>query len=464
MSQTTSLATRPGLTGGLAAVLAPLVLLAATLLALASPWYWLAFVPALAVLGGLAMVRYPVLAYLAILFLIPFGAYRELLGALKLDWILAAGVLLVIAVRVLVERRMPPGLRSPLWVWLGLLLGVYLFSTLGSGYRVTAMENLMLLVTALMFVGISLAMVDLRAFAQQLPTTIMISVSIGSVLAVYGYMTGSVLFADEGFVRGTGASGDPNNLALMVLFSLPLYVNALVHGRGLARRLAVAAMLAVNLAALVTTYSRSGLLALLILLLLLGWEYARYLRPRHIGILLLGISGAVVAAGLLIPGEYWERQFSIVQGQDFAMQRRTSYLTIGWEAFRAEPVLGHGPGTFRDIYGSSATGAAFEREGKTLRRYAHNSYLELLVGTGVVGLGIYLGTLAFTLFAFNRAKAHWSARGRRRLADLTGAYRAGFIIVCIYLAVFSEPLHKYLLLALALGPIALQLSRHRRPL
>jgi len=436
--------------------------LLAILYLLTTPLYWVAPLVAIGLVVLIGLFLRPSLAFYGVILIIPFGAYRAIGGGVKLDWILAGTALLVVVLQSLARRHLPQGLRNPLWTWwLGLML-LFVLSLYATQWPETVTHNIRNLLVAGLFMALTMIFVDRKAYLNHLPDLLIASITLGSASALLGFVFQIELFADGGgFTRGTGLTADPNNLALFVIFVTPLLVDRIMHSRHALRPYYLLAM-AINIGALVSTYSRGGLLAFILCLLMLAWNYRSYFQPRHLGItlMLLMLSGVVFVAS--VPTSYWERQISLAQGKDFAMKRRSSYLEVGMEAFKASPLLGHGAGTFRDIYGESSIGAEFEKEGKTRRRFAHNSYLELLVGTGFVGASVYTGMLLFAWFSFGRARRYWRESGHRRMGELTAGYQASLSITMIYLLIFSEPLHKYLLLLLALSQVALLFARQDR--
>ena len=93
------------------------------------------------------------------------------------------------------------------------------------------------------------------------------------------------------------------------------------------------------------------------------------------------------------------------------MEKRINGLETGggrfeiWKnafiAFNSKPILGYGIFTFRDVMGD-----AFNDE-----RFAHNTYLEVLLETGVLGLALYLLCLTFVLFSsFKQARKYPECR------------------------------------------------------
>ena len=109
------------------------------------------------------------------------------------------------------------------------------------------------------------------------------------------------------------------------------------------------------------------------------------LRSQHFGFVFLfaGIIFTTVIA--VTPPSYWERQVSLTKWQDSSIGRRQAYLIVGWQSFKEHPFLGSGTGTFRDLYSKSNYARVFAKEGSTTRRFAHNTYVEVLVGSGILG-------------------------------------------------------------------------------
>lgn len=436
------------------------VLLSAALLM--TPWYMMAPVPAVGLILLMVLFNYPAIAYYGIIFLIPFGTYRAILGGLKIHWLFAAILLAILGVRVLVYRRFPEGLKSSIWPWMTAYLMISLVAAIGSVYPQTANKTSRLLIVALLFLGLTLVMVNRRGFIRTLPSVLIWSVSLGSLLAVLGFWVGIGFFAEKTepgqFTRGVGGSLDPNNMALMIVFIIPVLVYKIIHAETPPRRLLNLGLLLLNLGAMVATYSRGGMVVLVMAAVLITIEFRKRFRPQYLGIATMILISTLLLAWLMIPASYWERQKSLAAGEDFALKRRTSYLIVGWEAFKEKPLLGHGPGTFPDIYGESIMGAAFERKNSTRKRYAHNTYVETLVGTGILGCIGFLAILFHALASFNRAKKMFQQQNNLPLAELVGSYRISFVTTAIYLLIFSELFHKYLLLSIGLSQVSVFLA------
>jgi O-antigen ligase len=263
-------------------------------------------------------------------------------------------------------------------------------------------------------------------------------------------------FLEPGLMkRATGGSDSGPALAMSILYGLPFLAHWLASSRTFRSRLALSGVLAVNLLGMITTYSRGGAL---VTVALFGWmlmAYRHALRPRRV--LILGFTGvaAVLLALVLVPASYWERQLSLTDQSDFSVGRRTTYLFVAREAFAARPLLGYGHDTFQYLYGQTDYARAYARQDQeTLRRRAHNTYIEAAIGSGVLGLAAFLGMLAAAWHNYSVGRSRARARGDMDLASLIGAYRMAFGALLVYFLIYSNLDNKYLIFALALSFVA----------
>lgn len=433
---------------------------------LATPYYKFAILPGLTILLLLPLSKYPQIGYYLIVFLLPFGAYRGLSGTyqfLKIHWIIAFWLIILLLLQFLVKKKTSIRLRSNLWPWFLIFFIISLVSALLSDYPLTSFDNLRLLLIAYMFVALNLIYISHKDFCRTLPIIIILSISISSFLGIIGYVFNLSLFAEnveiDSFKRGIGGAIDPNNSSLMIIFSLPLLVNWFFISRiRLVKSLSIA-LIVVNVIALMLTFSRGGALILVVMLFLIFFEHLRKFRPKHLGFTIFFVIAITVAA-IFLPTGYWGHIKNVNEPvKDRAIGRRSSYLYVGWDIFKENPIMGSGPGSFRNIYASSNYALAYDRKGRANRRYAHNTYLEVLVGTGILGLIVFIILLWYALNNFHIAKKRLLLYGKKEMASIVGSYQLSFISLLIYLLLFSDLYHKYLLISLALSQVALRLSQ-----
>jgi O-antigen ligase len=261
-----------------------------------------------------------------------------------------------------------------------------------------------------------------------------------------------------------GYSGlDPNELASALVAGVALagaLSVSLKRSPGL--RLAAIASGAFCLLGIFLTVSRGGVLALGIALLA-GIVFSGRWRPYVLG------GAALVAATTFIyftafaSPEDLERISSSTQGESRVPDGRITIWEVGWRMAKANPVTGVGAGNFRNSAKDYLLQpGVLTRSDQILRdtpQVAHNSYLEVLAELGVVGLGLFLILIAFSLVSALRAAGNFRNRGdpgsealaRGIAVALVGALVADFFI--------SQELNKQLWLLLGFGPALLALSR-----
>ncbi len=444
----------------------PALLIAVSLGLLASPTPYLAPLPALGVLVLLWFGKRALFPYLfyGIVLLIPFGAYRGLSGQfsfVRFHWIFAITLAVVVSVSILLRKKIPEEVRQgKFWALVTLFYIINIFATMGSNFPERTTPFMFLMASGYLLVALGMIVVDQKGFLKTLPRVIVGSVFISSLLTVVGAVFQLKLFLSPLSGQAVGGSPEPNNMSLMIIFSLPLVVYFLLTARRAWVRLALLLVIAINVAAVMATFSRGGALILGISTLLILWEFRRLIAPRNLG-LLLGLGGLALAILLMLtPEAYVERVHSLRDFDDFSLRRRTSYLLVTRELVADRPLLGSGPDTFAPLYAQTEIGQSFWRQHKreSPNRDAHNAYIEVLVGSGVVGLSCFLLILAYALHSFTRARKQFLVAGRPNLALLSVAYRTSFLTLLIYLFIYSGVLHKYLLIALAVSQIALRLS------
>lgn len=192
-----------------------------------------------------------------------------------------------------------------------------------------------------------------------------------------------------------GLTENPNDLALMLNLLLPLAVALLLITKHHRVRLALLAVIAVDVVGVVLTFSRAGFLTLATVFLVYLWKFRG--RPAARGIWALVIVLLVVAlAGLpLLPTSYVDRLSTIT---DIKADRSGSAAARWQDTFVAlhlvarHPIIGGGVG--------QSTLALNKERGKRWTD-VHNVYLEYAVDLGLPGLALFLLLLA---------RCFWSTR------------------------------------------------------
>lgn len=261
--------------------------------------------------------------------------------------------------------------------------------------------------------------------------------------------------ATEQLNRIAGTVGDPNVLASVLLVGAILAIAlAATQHRSPVMKIVLIGCGFLCLTVLVLTFSRGGLIALGAALLA-----APFVARRKAAIVASGllVSICVVAyIGALAPADARERIVANDGGSG-----RTDIWKIGWRMVEAEPIVGLGVGNFQSssIHYQIRPGTAKVRTDLADNpSVAHNSYLELLAETGVIGLALFLGIVVTALSAAMRATRKFLADDRFDLAVISGAVFASLVSILASDFFISEQFSKQLWLIFALCPVVLALA------
>lgn len=429
-----------------------------------TPYYYLAPLPALGLLALLLLFQYPVVGFYIIAFLIPFAAFRKI-GPINIQWLISIPVFIVFAFMFMKNKRLPDVVKSNLWPVIGLYLVTALLSTLFANYPEAAWKNMVLLIAGYSFVFMGMVCLSPNSYRFHIPRIIIWSVGLSSTMAFLDHFLGWSIFSEDhlsgNLTRSTGGSFDPNNLSVMILFAIPLVIHRALFATSKGERIAMLVILPIMLLTITTTFSRSGFLVTIVTLVLLLHHYRHYFRPKILGFLLLfGFAGSI-AFFSAVPESFWERQYSLLTWEDSSLDRRATYLTVGGEAFVNRPFIGSGPGSFRDIYAESEISRKFAFRQSDRFRKAHNTYLEVLVGTGIFGFIFFIALNVRAFYNFRIAEKDFLTLGNLELANLVASQRIGFLTLLIFLLSFSELYHKFMLLSLVLSQGAIYFSQRR---
>jgi O-antigen ligase len=218
----------------------------------------------------------------------------------------------------------------------------------------------------------------------------------------------------------TGTLANANELAALLVVSLPFWVgSAQVTGSSMLRKLVVYGSLPVFFYLVFRTGSRSGVLALALLVALFVLELKGVARLAVIAV------ASIVAGGIFVvmppqlkdrmttlfadPGE--AQEMAAISAAESAQLRKTLLLKSIKGAL-TNPLFGVGPGLFTVYSGYEA-----ENEGKFYGwREAHNTYAQIASEGGLPAIGFFLTAVIASLLVAIRV--HRAARRRADLADM----------------------------------------------
>ncbi len=392
--------------------------------------------------------------YYATLFYIPFYRWRSI-GPIKIHWVLT-GIFGFIGILYLItQKRIPPFVvKSKVLPLFFLFLIINIICSLISPYSRDAFDGVMLLVLDILFILINLTMINIEGFFKIVPMIVIYSVSINNILAILGYYFHVQYFVFEG--RGVGATIDPNNASIMTVFIVPLIITRMFYSKREKELFLYFILFFINVLGIIATESRAGFLVFSIITLISFWENRKKFHPRYLG-LLIGISGITLLTIIsMVPQAYVARLAKIKAGPsgDVSLERRATYLVVAKRAIKEKPFLGWGTLTFKDIWYNSEESLRFAH----VKRPAHNTYIEVTVGTGFVGLFLFVLILLRALKNYNYAIRKFQKFGESHYLSTIKGYRLGFIGILIYFFFKSAIEHKMFLLALPLSDIAYVLA------
>ena len=260
----------------------------------------------------------------------------------------------------------------------------------------------------------------------------MVAAGIVSALIVYGdSYTGTRLFSASeaattaefgGIPRSAGGSDEnPTTAAHMLLVSTALLLGLFA---AIPRaRIPAAAALLLCLGALGLMAARSALIGLVPALALFLFVLR---KERAFPLILLGLVG-MVAAAILISPALLDRLTALVEwGRDPTLMRRTTYLWVGFDLLQQSPVWGIGPGNYPLYF----VGDEYRYlPGRTpVMRELHNTYVDVAVELGLVGLGLFLALIGAALGGARRALACIPAAALPLLLALLALLLASFFM------------------------------------
>lgn len=264
--------------------------------------------------------------------------------------------------------------------------------------------------------------------------------------------------------RIAGPLGDPNFFAQILLIAVPF---ALFLARGAASRrlrLLGGGAVLIILAAILLSYSRGAMLALIVMtfitliVLRVGWK-----RMLAGGILF-------AAALVLVPRGVTERFATIEEilpgggksiHPDSSFEKRKLLTAAAWAMFVDRPLTGVGAGNytlFFDEYAANVGSVSRDYEDAGDLHYPHNLYLEIGAESGLPALMAMFAAVATFFISVRRARKRLQASGLVAQAGLLNALEiamTGYLISSLFL---HGDFQRYLWLLFALGLAAGRLA------
>jgi O-antigen ligase/polysaccharide polymerase Wzy-like membrane protein len=252
--------------------------------------------------------------------------------------------------------------------------------------------------------------------------------------------------------RLAGPVGEKNRYAQVMLVLVPIGLSCAFRARGLLKLFALGATFCISLG-FVLAFSRGGAIGMLCMLAV------------AVGLRLIDMRKAMFAAGgmallLMAMPQYWKRLETIATSvqvldddsgaaaADGATRRRITEMMAAVRVFIDHPVIGVGPGLFKEYSQEYGNQDALRRIESGRR--AHSLYLELAAETGGIGLALFLAALLVTFVGLAGAR-RLSLHADPELADLATTYLLALVCYCSTGVFLHLAYMRYFYVVLALG-------------
>lgn len=303
---------------------------------------------------------------------------------------------------LLVKGHLKIKLLPSTFVLFGLFMVMGLSALMSANYERSL--SFLLLYTKGFLLSILIAFVaDDERDIKILSIFLLLGVFIGSLGALFQYVTGSFTLSIGDLKRATSLRGDPNDTAMILAAGIPLAVFWMLHTKSRFVRIMNIVVFSCILGGLILTKSRGGFVTLV---LVMGILYIKNLSWKTTN------GGLIVIAGILIFGAssgYWDRIDTLRTGNEkgHSLEYRIDLLKKGTSLFYQNILIGVGPGQFGRNYMKLKRDNSLIVIGSTTTNgpAAHNLFLEFAVENGICGIILLLLVFFFSLRGFNRLGA-----------------------------------------------------------
>jgi O-antigen ligase len=267
-------------------------------------------------------------------------------------------------------------------------VGAAVLSTFSAFWPLRAYEAsldlLRIVIAYLLIVNTVVTERRLRAFVL----TMVVGGLFPAVGTLNGYIHGDLI---EGRAHWIGIFGNPNELAYILVMLVPLAA-VLAGSARYPLKIVLWAAISLCVAAIYVTFSRGSLIGLL--------GVAALLTIRQKGLLLKVVMGLLLACGLAFGAASWTRSDGVSDiKQDYTFQQRIATVKAGLAMFAVHPIVGVGINCAVVAFPLYAP-ADFKSKGALV---IHNTIIQALSETGVLGFVPFILLIAFGLYHARRA-------------------------------------------------------------
>jgi O-antigen ligase len=341
----------------------------------------LALLVILVIVGSLIVIKRPEIGLNLIILAIPLEDFNKIgdLGSISLIKLLTLGVLGAYLIHHFVINQEEKFINPTQNVNIIALLLAVLVSYFAALDPNTAISHILKFVRMAAFYFLVINIVRSKAILQRVVWTMIITGIFSAGYGVYEYYFTPEALMD---MRISGTHDDPMSFSYSLVVLLPLIWCLIARKRRLVLRVLLIAVGFLFSYAIVLSGTRSGILAAIGVL---AWIALRQRRTIILNTLVIFV---IAAFSLFFMPEQVKNRLGLTAITDKAAlsssERRITYYTFGLDLFMHNPILGTGLGGFTQAYSHSEY--QYLRTGDDVDRIAHNMYLEIGTGAGLVGL------------------------------------------------------------------------------
>ena len=265
-------------------------------------------------------------------------------------------------------------------------------------------------------------------------------------------------------VRQAGPIGEKNRYSQIMLMLVPLGMFRFWGERSKVLKVAAAGATVFCLIGSLLTFSRGGIVGLILMLLIMA--VLRYIKLRDI----LLVIAAMVLVVVMFP-QNLERLSSLealtaifdsdttagIKQTDGAVQGRATEMIAAGLVFIDHPLVGVGPGMFPYYVEQYARGLGIRL--LTTNREAHSLYLGTAAEVGGLGLLCFLGMVGISMVYLARGHKRWQ-KSRPDIANLNASFMFVLVVYMTTGLFLHMSYERYFWSMLALANVAIYLSLH----
>lgn len=376
-------------------------------------------------------------------------------------------VLLIVSILIRwgLTREMPKGWYAPV-IFLGLVLVTEFASVIYSPVPDRSMARFLDDVkdSIIALVVVMLMQTDI-AFRRVIYMLIYCGVFLCG-LAVFQYLTGTYNSNYGGFAislshqiigavddfRATGPMEDPNFFAQIAVVFVPISLERVFHEKNTLNRILAMICLGTSILTVIITYSRGGLFAMIIGVI----TFFLFYPPKRNQVVVVIL--AVIIGYSFLPRNYVDRLMTLTfffqdsnasRLNERSLQGRLSENMAALEMIKDKPFFGVGLNSYKYLFPtySKKLGLALVAS----EREAHNTYLEILAETGIIGFLVFALMFGSCIYGMIKARELFLRYKYFDFAGMTIGYLGGFVAY-FFAAIFVHnafPRHYYLILGIA---------------